>query len=136
MAAAEKELHREMFVDDRIARLETHAEHFQEDLKRVEAKVDKLDVKIDKLDDKLEAKIDKLDDKLEAKIDKLDDKLGTKVGVLEVKIEKLDEKITQFQLDLMKKLSEIATGRMSERVWLLLIGAALLGVMARGFKWI
>jgi hypothetical protein len=47
MAAVEKELHTEMFMEDRIASLETHAEHFQKDLSRIEGKIDKLDEKID-----------------------------------------------------------------------------------------
>jgi hypothetical protein len=78
-----------MFMVDRIASLETHAEHFQKDLSRIEGKIDKLDEKID----------------------------GHQ------------KSFVAFQL-------ETVEARMIDRIGWLLIAAGLLGVMARGFKWI
>jgi hypothetical protein len=118
MAAAEKELNTEIFMEERIARLETHVEHIHKDLTRIECKVDKLD-------EKLDAKLDKLDEKLDAKLGKLDEKIDAQNKCHEA-----------FRRDVMNKFAQMAKGRMADKVWLLLIAAALLGVMARGFKWI
>jgi chromosome segregation ATPase len=132
MAVAEKELFREIQMEDRIARLETHAEHFRKDLVRIEGKLDKLDEKVEVKARELDAKIEKLDQKIE----KLDQKIDVKVGELDKKIDAQRELLVEFRIEMVKKLGEIANGRMADRVWLLLIGAALLSVMARGFKWI
>jgi SMC interacting uncharacterized protein involved in chromosome segregation len=107
MAAAEKELNTEIFMEERIARLETQVEHIHKDLTRIEGKVDKLD-------EKLDAKVGKLDEKIDAQ----------------------NKRHEAFRLDVMNKFAQMAKGRMADKVWLLLIAAALLGVMARGFKWI
>lgn len=114
MAVAEKEVHREIVVQERIARLETHVQHIRKDVGRVEGKVDALDRKVDEKTDRLDRKIGKLDEKGEG----------------------LGKALAAFQLEVMSKFAEMTKGRMADRIWMLLIGAALLGVMARGFKWI
>lgn len=45
---------------------------------------------------------------------------------------KLDGKFEQIQ----KSFESMRIGRVLDRVWMLLAMSALLGVMARGFKWI
>lgn len=46
--------------------------------------------------------------------------------------EKIDAKFTEFH----KAFESMKIGRVWDRVWMLLSMGALLGVMARGFKWI
>lgn len=48
---------------------------------------------------------------------------------------KFDVVNTRFG-EIQKTLEAMNTGRVWDRVWMLLSMAALLGVMARGFKWI
>lgn len=45
---------------------------------------------------------------------------------------RLDEKFAELQ----KAVESMKIGRVWDRVWMLLAMSALLGVMARGFKWI
>lgn len=104
MAAVEKELHREMFMDSRIARIESDTEHLRKDVSRVEAKVDHLDRKFDT-------------------------KIDTRFGELDKKIGELSQAFHAFQL-------QITRQRWLDKVWWLGIAGVLLGVMARGFKWL
>jgi hypothetical protein len=107
MAAVEKMLHTEMFVEARIARLESDTEHIKKDLTRIEGKVDKLDEKLADLDRKIDRKIDEVSKALHA-----------------------------FQLEVTNKFGELAKNRWVDRVWWLIISAATLSVMARAFQWI
>ena len=50
--------------------------------------------------------------------------------------EKLDTKLDALQKEIQKSFESIRVGRVLDRVWTLLAMAALLGVIARGFKWI
>ena len=50
--------------------------------------------------------------------------------------EKLDGKFEALQKDIHKSFESIRVGRVVDRVWTLLAMGALLGVIARGFKWI
>jgi len=111
MAAVEKELHREMFMESRIARIESDTEHLRKDVSRVEARVDHLDRKFD------------------TKLDALDKKIDTKFGELEKKVGDLSHAFHAFQL-------QITRQRWLDKVWWLGIAGVLLGVMARGFKWL
>lgn len=52
-------------------------------------------------------------------------RVESKVDRLETKVDRLDDNITSLKV-----------GRVTDKVWWLLIAAAILGVMARGFKWI
>ena len=63
--------------------------------------------------------------RIETQIDKVDTTLSGRLDQLERKIDAVKE-----------ALAQLATSRMADRVWQLLISAAMLGVMARGFKWI
>jgi uncharacterized coiled-coil protein SlyX len=94
-------------VEERVAKLETHIEHIRTDVGEMKGDIRRLNDKVDALDQKLTDKIDGLDQRLADKID------GLKEAFAELKI-----------------------GRALDRVWWLLMCGALLGVMARGFKWI
>ena len=58
MATTAKAIEGEMYMEERLVRLETTTEFLRRDIGRVESKVDKLDGKIDRVESKLEEKID------------------------------------------------------------------------------
>jgi hypothetical protein len=105
-------------VEERIARLESDADRTRSDI---------ADIKIDlrRLNDKLEA----LDEKLTAKISALDQRVSGKM-------DDLKDSVTSLALTMEKGFAELRTGRALDRVWWLLMSAALLGVIARAVKWI
>ena len=70
----------------------------------------------------------------------LDSRMENRLGELNVRIEKgfadvcsrMDEGFAAIDV----RMEKVESGRAKDRVWWLLIAATLLGVMARGFKWI
>ena len=118
---------------------------------RLSAKIDGLDekltAKIDGVDEKLTTKIDGVDQKLTAKIDGIDQKLTAKIdGVdqkLSGKVESVKDLVTNLAISMEKQfanveksLAALHAARAFDRVWWLLMLGAMLGVMARAFKWI
>lgn len=94
-------------VEDRIGKLEAHVEHIQADVADTKVEVRRLNDKLDAMNQTLSAKIDTVNQSLLAKIEAVH-----------------------------QQLSELKIGRALDRVWWLLMCGTLLGVMARGFKWI
>lgn len=105
-------------VEERVSRLEAGFEHMQSDISEI-----KLDVR--RLNDKVEA----VEQKLTAKIDAGDERLADKIDTVK-------DSVTSLALSMEKSFAELRVGRALDRVWWLLMAAAMLGVMARGFKWI
>src|SRR5262249_50095747 len=97
----------------------------QSDVTEIKTEVRRLNDKVDALDDK----IYDTEKRLTAKIEGVDQKLSGK-------IEALKDAFSDFKLQMEKSFAELRFGRMLDRVWYLLMSAALLGVMARAFKWI
>jgi hypothetical protein len=97
----------EKTVEQRLERVEVQLEHVQADVSEMKVEVRRLGDKIDGVGQKLTDKIDGVDHKLTGKID-----------------------------GLVQAISDLKVGRAWDRVWWLLMAAALLGVMARGFKWL
>jgi chromosome segregation ATPase len=52
------------------------------------------------------------------------------------KVDEVKDSLAKFALSVEKSFAELKIGRALDRVWWLLICGTLLGVMARGFKWI
>jgi hypothetical protein len=129
MALPAKKIEAEDSMEDRVARLETHTEHILADVQQLRHGMGKLDEKIDKKTDELNQKIGALNDKIDEKSSGLNDKIDTKFGELS---DKIDAKFGELQ----KMLESMKLGRVWDRVWMLLAMGTLLGVMARGFKWI
>jgi chromosome segregation ATPase len=145
-------------VEERVARLEANVEHIRSDisdvkldLRRLNDKVEgidqKLTAKIDGVEQRLSAKIDSVDEKLTAKIDSVNEKLTAKIDSVDEKIDAVDQRLSgkidalkdsvaSLALTMEKSFAGLKIGRALDRVWWLLMSAALLGVMARGFKWI
>jgi phage shock protein A len=94
-------------VEERVARLEANVEHIRSDVSDMKTDIRRLGDKIDSVDQKLSSKIDNVDQKFSSKFD----------SVLEA-------------------IAELRIGRALDRVWWLLMSGALLGIMARAFKWI
>ncbi len=112
----------EKTVEQRLERLEVHVEHIQSDVTESKAQIKEMDQrltgKIDALDERLTGKIDALDERLTGKIDALDQRVMGKID------------------HLIEAVSDLRVGRAFDRVWFLLMGAALLGILAKAFKWI
>jgi chromosome segregation ATPase len=129
MAMPALKLELEIPVEERVARLEEKVEHIQSDVSEIKRDLRRLNDKVDDVDKRLGAKIDDVDKRLNAKIDNLDQKLSAK-------IDSLDQKQVSLALTMEKGFAELKIGRALDRVWWLLMLAALLGVMARAFKWL
>src|SRR5882757_9239796 len=108
-------------LEERVARLEVNVEHIQKDVSDMKIDIRRLGEKIDTVDQKLTAKIDAVDQKLTGRIDSVKDS----VTALAINIEK------QFA-NVEKSFGVLHTARAFDRVWWLLMSAALLGLMARG----
>jgi chromosome segregation ATPase len=111
--------------------------------KRLGEKIDDVDKriceKIDSLDQKLCGKIeaacgktDEVDKRLGGKIDEVDKRLGEKIDEVD---KRLTGKLDGLKDSMEKEFRTLDRERLYDRVWFLLIAAAILGVMAHGFKW-
>jgi hypothetical protein len=98
-------------VEDRPGKVEAHIEHMRADISDLKVDVRRLNDKLDEVDKRLSGKIDEVDKRLTGKIDGLKDSM-------EKEFRKSDRE------------------RLYDRVWFLLIAAAILGVMAHGFQWL
>jgi hypothetical protein len=77
--------------------------------------------------------------RLEAKVDHIQSDISDmKVDIrkLDEKIDRVDQKLTAKIDSLLEMIVSLRVGRAFDRVWWLLMSAALLGIMARAFKWI
>jgi predicted nucleic acid-binding Zn-ribbon protein len=105
-------------LEERVARLEANVEHIQKDVSDMKIDIRRLGEKIDVADQKLSAKIDAADQKLSARIDSVKDS------------------VTAIAINMEKSFGALHTARAFDRVWWLLMSGALIGLMARAFKWI
>ena len=101
-------------VVERVARLEANVDHIQKDVADTRIDIRRLNDKIDSVDQKLSAKIDSVKDTVTA---------------LAINMEKSFANVE-------KSIAALHSARAFDRVWWLLMSGALLGVMARAFKWI
>jgi len=97
-------------VEDRLGKIEAHIEHMRSDISDLKVDVRRLNEKVDEVDKRLGGKIDEVDKRLTGKLDGLKDSME-------------------------KEFRTLDRERLYDRVWFLLIAAAILGVMAHGFKW-
>jgi hypothetical protein len=94
-------------VEERIAKLETHVEHMTSDISAVQVDVRRLNDKIDALKDLVIS------------------------GFADIakRFSDVDKRIADVE-------QKLRIALISNRIWFLLTAAAILGVLARGFKWI
>jgi uncharacterized protein YlxW (UPF0749 family) len=62
--------------------------------------------------------------------------IKTDVRKINDKLDALKDVLADFKAETKERFANLNTSRALDRVWWLLIAATLLGVMARGFKWI
>jgi hypothetical protein len=127
-------------VEDRIGKLEVHVEHIQADVADTKIEIRRLNDKVDGLGETLSAKIDDVNQTLSAKIDGAIQTSSAKTDAVDLrlsaKIDQLKDALASLALNMEKSFAELKVGRALDRVWWLLMCGTLLGVMARGFKWI
>jgi SMC interacting uncharacterized protein involved in chromosome segregation len=123
-------------LEEKVDRLQSDMTEVKTDIRRVDSKADAIRDALAAFDSKTQASIASLELKaqqsiaaLDLKIAGLDLKCQTSFAVLDGKIEALDKKLAV-------SLEKIGRSRLADKIWWLLIGATILGVMARGFKWI
>jgi septation ring formation regulator EzrA len=107
MAVPARKIEAEDSMEARIARLESDTAHIQSDVHDLRQDMKGLRPEIKEIRDRIETTRREL-------------------------IEKIDTKFGELQ----KAIESINKGRIWDRVWILLSMGTLLGVMARGFKWI
>jgi len=120
-------------VEDRLGKLEAQVEHIRTDISDLKVDVRRLNDKIDGVDKRLCDKIDEVDKRLSGKIDEVDKRLNGKIDEVD---KRLGGKIDNLRESMDQQFTKLNVGRAHDRVWFLLIGATILGVMAHGFKWI
>ena len=136
MAMPALKLEMETPVEERVARLEANVDHIQKDVAETRIDIRRLNDKIDSVDQKLSAKIDSVDQKLSAKIDGVDQRLSAKTDSVKDLVTNLAINMEKSFANVEKSIAALHSARAFDRVWWLLMSGALLGVMARAFKWI
>jgi predicted nucleic acid-binding Zn-ribbon protein len=94
-------------MEERVAKLEANVEHIRSDVSDIKTDVRRLNDKIDGVNKDLSGKIDGVNKDLSGKFDIV-----------------------------IQAIADLKIGRALDRVWWLLMSGALLGIMARAFKWI
>ena len=112
----------EVHVEERIARLESDVAHIRSDV--AEMKQDIRDLRKD-----LYTSVDAL----KGSIAELRNETQGSIAGLRSETQRL---FAELRAEMHKGFAELRVARVFDRVWYLLMCAALLGVMARGFKWI
>ena len=105
-------------MEERVAKLEANVEHIRSDVSDIKVDVRRLNDKIDGVNKDLSGKIDAVNKDLSGRIDALSKDLSGKIDAV------------------VQAIAELRIGRALDRVWWLLMSGALLGIMARAFKWI
>ena len=67
---------------------------------------------------------------------RIDNRIEPKIDALAEKLDALKDSFVAFQLETKDNFTKLMNGRWADKVWWLVIAGALLGVMARGFKWV
>jgi gas vesicle protein len=127
-------------VEERVAILEANIEHIRSDISDMKTDIRRLNVKLDGNDQRHTTKIDSVGQKLAAKIDGVEQRLTAKIDSVDQKLttrmDTLKDALANHALSVEKAFSALKVGRALDRIWWLLMSAALLGIMARAFKWI
>jgi DNA anti-recombination protein RmuC len=115
-------------VEERVARLEANVEHIQKDVSDMKIDIRRLGDKVDSVDQKLSAKLESVKD--------LVTNLAINMEKSSANVEKQFTNVEKQFTNIEKSFAALHAARAFDRVWWLLMSGALLGVMARAFKWI
>jgi prefoldin subunit 5 len=132
-------LEMEITVEESVGRLEANVEHIQKDVGDMKIDIRRLNDKVDSVDAKLLGRIDSLDKRLTDKIDSVKDSVTALAINMEKQFANVEKQFAQVQQQFAvveKSFGVLHAARAFDRVWWLLMSAALLGIMARAFKWI
>jgi len=123
----------EVHVEERIARLESDVAHIRSDV--AEMKQDIRDLRKDLYTsvDALKGSIAELRNETQGSIAGLRSEMQGSIAELGSETQRL---FAELRAEMHKGFADFRVARVFDRVWYLLMCAALLGVMARGFKWI
>jgi len=116
-------------MEERVAKLEANVEHIRSDVSDIKVDVRRLNDKIDGVNKDLSGKIDAVNKDLSGKIDAVNKDLSGRIDALSKDLSGKIDAVVQA-------IAELRIGRALDRVWWLLMSGALLGIMARAFKWI
>jgi chromosome segregation ATPase len=120
-------------VEARVTRLEEKVDRLQSDMTEVKADVRRADAKIDSL----QKSVVDLDSKTQASISALELKSERSLAGLNVKLIELDKSIGEslgtIRLEMQKSFAALNRSRHLDRIWFLLISAAILGLVGRAF---
>lgn len=136
MAMPALKLNLEESVEDRVAVLESDVKHIRSDVSEVKIEIRRLGNKVDDLNTKIDVVKQQLNDKIDAGDQRLSDKIDAVDRRLYGRIENLNDSIANLALATEKSFAALRVDRALDRVWWLLNSAALLGIMARAFRWI
>jgi chromosome segregation ATPase len=140
MAMPALKLEAENPVEERVARLEVNVEHILLDVADIKTDIRRLNDKVDAVEQRLTDKIDGVDKKLSDKIDGVQQQLTAKIDGVDQKLtgktDSLKDALANLTLRVETGFADMKAGRAMDRVWWLLTCAAMLGVMAHGFKWL
>jgi len=115
----------EMFMEERVGRLEERVERLQIDVTDIKADVRRMDGKIDALHLEMKDGFAAAD----RRIAELDTKVTASAGNTATALASLEAR-------LQASIAALDKARIADRVWWLLIAGGILGVMARGFQWL
>jgi uncharacterized protein YlxW (UPF0749 family) len=107
MAVAARKIEMETPMEQRVARLEAKVDIIQSDITKMQANISRLDEKIDAVKDSVNA----------------------------LRVE-MKESLFALETKMWAAINSLKVGRWIDRVWMLLNTGALLGILARAFKWI
>jgi chromosome segregation ATPase len=109
-----------------VKALRNEATELRRGQEETNARIDRLDAKLDRSVEQLETKLDRSVEQLDAKIERLDTKLDRSVEQLDAKIERLDTKLDRSAEQLDAKIERLDTklDRMKEELLAAIRGAA------------
>ncbi len=113
-------------MEARIVRIETHVEHLNANVMDLRVTTARLDTKIDDVYQRLDAKINGVEQRLDAKIDEVYQRLDAKINGVE---QRLDAKIDRLSTKVDRHF--VVLGGM-----IVSLGVGMAGLMAKGFHWL
>jgi uncharacterized protein YydD (DUF2326 family) len=140
MAVAARKFERETSMEARVARLEEKTDHIQSDVAEIKADLRKMDAKFDGKIDELKKDVSALRVEMKDSFTKVQgemkDSFAKIQGEMKDSFAKLQGEMKDSFSALQGQIGKINVGRALDKVWMLLMLGAILGVMAHGFKWI
>ena len=85
-------------IEERVAYLEGKVEEHSKSLEDIKDLVISLDQKLDRRIDALDQRINHLDQKIDRRVDALDQKIGGRIDGLDQRINHLDQKLSKYFL--------------------------------------